>query len=109
MLAIALHLYLRRRRDHQRSGSLVAVVAVGMVHTGIYVTVVIGQQHDEVGDKVGQGRHAVDHQALGFGQHARDDLGARQHQVDEHADLGTARGRPLCGRVLVGFRVFGGK
>ena len=83
----------QNRAQRQRGGGFKALVAIGMVGVGLLAGLMARQQHDEVGQQVGQRMHAVGDQALRMRHQAGQDLCAAQAHVDHHADPGAARGR----------------
>jgi hypothetical protein len=80
-----------------------------MVFVRIFLAVVAGQQHHEVGHQVRQRVDAVGDQALGLGHDADGNLGDRQDHIDADTDPGAAGGGgdALGGAVLGVFGVVG--
>lgn len=80
-----------RQQDPTRDkagGSLESMVTIRMALVGVFLVVVVGKQHDEVGDPIGQRAEAVSNQAQGRCRDARHDRVGGRDQVDGDADPG---------------------
>jgi hypothetical protein len=84
-----------------------------MVGVGGFRALAVGEQHEAVGDDVGQRVHGVGDQALRVGGEADQQLHGGQDDIDRDADLGDALAVPearaffrrRAGSLGVGHRV----
>ncbi|MNN36732.1 hypothetical protein D3C81_1506370 [compost metagenome] len=87
------HASAHRQQDHpqrQRRRRLEALMAVRMVVIRVLAAVMPGEQDQEIRNQIGKGVDGIRHQRLGARHHADRALRDGQHDIDGHADKGTA-------------------
>lgn len=84
-------------------GGFETVMSVGMIFVGVLFAVVPSEEHNEVGNKIGEGMNPVGDESLGASENPDDDLNGSEDDVDPNAHP-SAPGSGLCEciRMLMG-------